>query len=113
MSAGSVFFQAEDGIRDRDVTGFQTCALPIYRPAAGAAPSHPRRVRAAGLRLCRDRRLRHPELGLAGGGGGALARVIGRAPCRDLGGIRVGTLYVLTHGEDTGAFCRRVALWAL
>jgi len=25
-----VFFQAEDGIRDRDVTGVQTCALPIY-----------------------------------------------------------------------------------
>src|SRR6266540_3545280 len=27
------FFQAEDGIRDRDVTGVQTCALPISRPA--------------------------------------------------------------------------------
>src|SRR5437773_579828 len=26
------FFQAEDGIRDRDVTGVQTCALPISRP---------------------------------------------------------------------------------
>src|SRR5437667_2904032 len=25
----SFFFQAEDGIRDRDVTGVQTCALPI------------------------------------------------------------------------------------
>src|SRR6266540_500097 len=24
------FFQAEDGIRDRDVTGVQTCALPIW-----------------------------------------------------------------------------------
>src|SRR6266498_4334161 len=38
------FFQAEDGIRDADVTGVQTCALPIYRddlsplvePAVGA-----------------------------------------------------------------------------
>src|SRR5699024_11623179 len=29
-----LFFQAEDGIRDRNVTGVQTCALPIY--------SHPR-----------------------------------------------------------------------
>src|SRR5215813_15556593 len=29
------FFQAEDGIRDADVTGVQTCALPIFeRPAA-------------------------------------------------------------------------------
>src|SRR5699024_4254842 len=25
----SLFFQAEDGIRDRNVTGVQTCALPI------------------------------------------------------------------------------------
>src|SRR5437773_11283712 len=30
------FFQAEDGIRDRDVTGVQTCALPIS--GAGADP---------------------------------------------------------------------------
>src|SRR5574343_1277420 len=27
------FFQAEDGIRDRDVTGVQTCALPIWTPS--------------------------------------------------------------------------------
>src|SRR5690554_6024069 len=27
---GIFFFQAEDGIRDADVTGVQTCALPIY-----------------------------------------------------------------------------------
>src|SRR5699024_11758051 len=26
-----VFFQAEDGIRDRNVTGVQTCALPISK----------------------------------------------------------------------------------
>src|SRR6266498_4564248 len=30
------FFQAEDGIRDADVTGVQTCALPIY--TTGATP---------------------------------------------------------------------------
>src|SRR5690554_2365141 len=28
------FFQAEDGIRDADVTGVQTCALPIYAIAS-------------------------------------------------------------------------------
>src|SRR6266704_3831158 len=28
------FFQAEDGIRVRNVTGVQTCALPIFRSAA-------------------------------------------------------------------------------
>src|SRR3989441_12659945 len=35
------FFQAEDGIRDKLVTGVQTCALPIFRdpatPPSGAA----------------------------------------------------------------------------
>src|SRR5207249_5121133 len=30
------FFQAEDGIRDRNVTGVQTCALPISFLVAGA-----------------------------------------------------------------------------
>src|SRR6266699_6281490 len=29
-------FQAEDGIRGADVTGVQTCALPIYLPASPA-----------------------------------------------------------------------------
>src|SRR5690554_7329317 len=28
------FFQAEDGIRDADVTGVQTCALPICKTAS-------------------------------------------------------------------------------
>src|SRR3989442_2794165 len=32
------FFQAEDGIRDADVTGVQTCALPISLPAANVMP---------------------------------------------------------------------------
>src|SRR5699024_6293599 len=30
------FFQAEDGIRDRNVTGVQTCALPICSTSIGA-----------------------------------------------------------------------------
>src|ERR1022692_4982685 len=33
------FFQAEDGIRDYKVTGVQTCALPISRPARCFPPS--------------------------------------------------------------------------
>src|SRR5699024_12128222 len=37
------FFQAEDGIRDRNVTGVQTCALPISPACAvrgpGASPA--------------------------------------------------------------------------
>src|SRR5437773_4301042 len=61
------FFQAEDGIRDRDVTGVQTCALPIWRMRAAAArhrsPARSRRrireegpaerTRAAGRRIRR------------------------------------------------------------
>src|SRR2546423_13505436 len=37
------FFQAEDGIRDKLVTGVQTCALPIYR----VLMSHPAVLEAA------------------------------------------------------------------
>src|SRR5699024_11752503 len=34
------FFQAEDGIRDRNVTGVQTCALPICSRSQGRQASH-------------------------------------------------------------------------
>src|SRR5207248_8161625 len=33
-------FQAEDGIRDRTVTGVQTCALPIYTSHIGRPKCH-------------------------------------------------------------------------
>src|SRR5699024_12806742 len=33
------FFQAEDGIRDRNVTGVQTCALPISLPCGREHPA--------------------------------------------------------------------------
>src|SRR5207249_6741664 len=33
------FFQAEDGIRDRNVTGVQTCALPISPTKAAEWPT--------------------------------------------------------------------------
>src|SRR5699024_11407171 len=42
------FFQAEDGIRYRNVTGVQTCALPIYRPAAPRLVGRPTSRGAAG-----------------------------------------------------------------
>src|SRR5699024_11739740 len=35
------FFQAEDGIRDRNVTGVQTCALPISEAEFDAAAEAP------------------------------------------------------------------------
>src|SRR5437773_5012299 len=40
-----IFFQAEDGIRDRDVTGVQTCALPIYREVGRQLREERRRLR--------------------------------------------------------------------
>src|SRR6266498_1872726 len=36
------FFQAEDGIRDADVTGVQTCALPIFAGIGGGDCRDPR-----------------------------------------------------------------------
>src|SRR5437867_258486 len=80
------FFQAEDGIRDRTVTGVQTCALPICRGGRGShavgasAPGtrgDPRGLGRAGARSAR-----------AGPGGGnppraGQSREIGRASCRE------------------------------
>src|SRR5437773_11665654 len=43
------FFQAEDGIRDRDVTGVQTCALPISNTAS--APSRLTSAASAGVAI--------------------------------------------------------------
>src|SRR5699024_12058944 len=42
------FFQAEDGIRDRNVTGVQTCALPISVPPLEAIRTELRRTNFSG-----------------------------------------------------------------
>src|SRR5437773_828284 len=68
------FFQAEDGIRDRDVTGVQTCALPIWPaqwlhrdrlcPASGRRPPATRRPpggRVGQLEHTRQRRDGGPD----------------------------------------------------
>src|SRR3989441_3536294 len=57
------FFQAEDGIRDKLVTGVQTCALPIYR--ARVAHAATRRCGLAGDEP--DHGLRHAALRELGG----------------------------------------------
>src|SRR5208283_3493429 len=49
------FFQAEDGIRDRDVTGVQTCALPISRGTLGRW-TRPWSGRLGSWRLCDEAR---------------------------------------------------------
>src|SRR2546425_1342661 len=58
LSFGSCFFffQAEDGIRDKLVTGVQTCALPICRRR------HPGARRVTGDRNARPAAARHVPL---------------------------------------------------
>src|SRR3989442_12397555 len=47
------FFQAEDGIRDADVTGVQTCALPIScRSTAGGITGTTSRIIQRGSLRC-------------------------------------------------------------
>src|SRR5437867_11832698 len=72
------FFQAEDGIRDRTVTGVQTCALPISKIITISSTYDPVIVRA------RDRDdLRAPPGDLADGAGRDDRAQIGRASCRE------------------------------
>src|SRR5699024_11356672 len=94
------FFQAEDGIRDRNVTGVQTCALPILTPAiawrrgkggsrtraASARPCAgsgrvPGGVVAASLRAVTSRRMPTSSTGMKE----ASPTKIGRASCRESG----------------------------
>src|SRR5437868_9422929 len=86
-SVSFFFFQAEDGIRDRNVTGVQTCALPI-------SPSHSalRRDRDGVAPPSRPLRGRAPTLP-SHQGSPRTPFEIGRASCReksvDLGGRRI------------------------
>src|SRR5437773_5702549 len=75
------FFQAEDGIRDRDVTGVQTCALPIFArlrlaAAEGRSEAETRDALAAMERVLDQTAKLVEELLL-------IAREIGRASCRE------------------------------
>src|SRR3989441_773680 len=51
------FFQAEDGIRDKLVTGVQTCALPIYRGSDGQLLGA-KKIDAGRTNIARDERNR-------------------------------------------------------
>src|SRR5437667_5065911 len=56
------FFQAADGIRDRDVTGVQTCALPICVSQPIAKRSANRRLERARLGLQNEARTLEPSV---------------------------------------------------
>src|SRR5207249_9732864 len=82
------FFQAEDGIRDRNVTGVQTCALPISNFAAGAGPFSVAVGDFNGDSLS-DLAVANASGGsisiLLGDGSGSFTGQIGRASCRERG----------------------------
>src|SRR2546430_11105717 len=101
------FFQAEDGIRDLNVTGVQTCALPISTSRQGTirlaltwgrSRAHGKEVRvhakAVGSALL-GMKLRAHHVPVRGRRSGRVVtrREIGRASCRergvDLGGRRI------------------------
>src|SRR6266704_3757446 len=62
------FFQAEDGIRDRNVTGVQTCALPISSLGVevGSCRTRSRQRVARSLLACVDVRSRSASTGQTG-----------------------------------------------
>src|SRR5689334_25362551 len=95
----SLFFQAEDGIRDGTVTGVQTCALPISpaaAPARAAAPAA-RRASAAAPAPAPTARWAAPRAARSAPAGSD-DHQIGRASCRGRGLISVAA--GLCNGND-------------
>src|SRR5699024_11489127 len=91
------FFKTEDVIRDRSVTGVQTCALPIYR--------HDRWL--IGNRVSDDDRV-DSEYGLHIFFGDDFAWMPMREDlparnCNELIGIACGQIEVVQHHDDGGA----------
>src|SRR5437867_13272961 len=83
------FFQAEDGIRDRTVTGVQTCALPIC-PRATIRSRSARCSAHRGSR--RPRARRRPAWRRATSSSRSRRREIGRASCRERVEVSVGAV---------------------
>src|SRR5437867_10874370 len=97
MSTYYFFFQAEDGIRDRTVTGVQTCALPIWRHGnrENRQPAVAGRPLLADRRACVSRGRQRRSLGRCRRGfahAEAQRAEIGRASCRERVKSSVGTL---------------------
>src|SRR5437773_464246 len=89
------FFQAEDGIRDRDVTGVQTCALPICAGVGGWAAFRGRLGRCD---------VADGRAALLRGGGGAGAGAVGRDEADVRAAGREGGARLRCDGGDRIAF---------
>src|SRR5205823_11983973 len=92
------FFQAEDGIRDKLVTGVQTCALPIFE---GLIPRRLAHEAGLGERRPRRRRVRG-RMAVAAGGR--------RYGASSLGHLRAEMRGVRSEERRVGKECR--ARWA-
>src|SRR5699024_12145752 len=82
------FFQAEDGIRDRNVTGVQTCALPILEAPCSMVENESNLLRGASMSLSTAVLRAVPGAFILNSGIGKLglpaeAAEIGRASCRE------------------------------
>src|SRR5699024_11862367 len=85
------FFQAEDGIRDRNVTGVQTCALPIsslVRTVARAPQHNPFSI----FFLPQEALLRGATAQDFSTDTALALRKIGRASCREREDMSVGAV---------------------
>src|SRR5699024_11275275 len=79
------FFQAEDGIRDRNVTGVQTCALPIYNGSEFLNHGVVGWAGDLGIYFTRGRPYTKNDQATIESKNGHLVRKIGRASCRERG----------------------------
>src|SRR5207249_7859388 len=99
------FFQAEDGIRDRNVTGVQTCALPIC-----FGVPHSRRVIARSgdhFTAVLTKLAEEDGAGVCHGGRERLAQ-IGRASCRERVEVAVGDAAVVEKCKERVDSSRKV-----
>src|SRR5699024_12187201 len=95
----AVFFQAEDGIRDRNVTGVQTCALPIFvEPTTGVVDGLWCWFGAILVRCRHDASRSIPGVV----GGSDRFQEIGRASCREEDVPRGGGRTVANVLQDVG-----------
>src|SRR5699024_11378035 len=104
------FLRAEDGIRDRNVTGVQTCALPIYAAERRAQVAHvvgvePDHAGLDGLgKVVCPLQVVGPDVGrqavfdVVGQRQRLGFGEIGRASCRDRGGMAVVAVGVADRG---------------